>query len=227
LASTQRFIGRKDITKEERGMHKIAAWVIAVAMPLTALYARAEGYKKNAVLGTKTTPHDQEGRKKGAVTKKVTTTYRKIDTKYYMIETPSGWDVGEETSFGQREIRPMKNTTVDRNASMSSMTGPGLGKQSWQQLYETSLYFITRYAPHTQQMRATPFIIQKSRQGFETCAWTMTTSEGILLQRHIILKHPNGNILALSVKIPQDAAKKSKDQLEEIFQHMVDTAVVR
>ena len=110
---------------------------------------------------------------------------------------------------------------------MSSMTGPGLGRQSWQQLYETSLYFITRYAPNGEKMKATPYQLGKSRQDFETCSWTMTDADGLPLQRHVILKHSNGNILALSVKIPSSAEKESKERLEAIFQHMVDTAMVR
>jgi hypothetical protein len=210
-------------------MQKIAAgMIVAVALALTAVCATAEGDKKNAVASPKPAPRDQKGqRRKGAVTKKMTTPYRKIETKNYVIETPEGWEVGQETSFGQREIRPAKETKADRDASMSSMTGPGLGRQSWQQLYETSLYFITRYAANGQKMQATPFTLGQSRLGFETCTWTMTDPDGLPLQRHVILKHSNGNILALSVKIPSAAAMESKERLEAIFQHMVDTAVVR
>jgi len=210
-------------------MQKITVeMIVAVAMALVAGCATAEGDKKNAVASQKVAPRDQNGQlRKGAVTKKMTTPYRKIETKNYVIETPEGWEVGQETPFGQREIRPAKEMKAGRGASMSSMTGPGLGRQSWQQLYETSLYFITRFAPNGQKMQATPFTLGKSQQGFETCAWTMTNSDGLPLQRHVILKHSNGNILALAVKIPYGAAKESKEGLQTIFQHMVDTAVVR
>ena len=207
-------------------MQKIAAGMMAAAsLALAAVCAIAQSDNKNAVANPKMAQSDQNGpHRKGEVTKKMTTSYRKIETKNYVIETPEGWEVGQETSFGQREIRPAKETKADRGASMSSMTGPGLGRQSWQQLYETSLYFITRYAPNGEKMKATPFTLGKSQQGFETCAWTMTDSDGLPLQRHVILKHSNGNILALAVKIPPAAAKEG---LNTIFQHMVDTAVVR
>ena len=206
----------------------ISGMIVTVALALTVVCAIAEDDKKNAVARPKAARHEQKGqRRKGAVTKKMTTPYRKTETKNYIVETPEGWEVGHETPFGQREIRPAKETEADRGASMSSMTGPGLGRQSWQQLYETSLYFITRYAPNGKKMQATPFTLGKSRQKFETCSWTMTDSDGLPLQRHVILKHSNGNILALSVKIPPAAAKESKEGLKTIFQHMVDTAVVR
>lgn len=210
-------------------MQKIAAgMIVAVSLALTAVCATAESDNNNAVATPRAAQSDRKRqRRKGAVTKKMTIPYRKIETKNYQIETPEGWEVGQETSFGQREIRPAKETKADHDASMSSMTGPGLGRQSWQQLYETSLYFITRYPPNGQKMQATPFKLGKSRQGFETCAWTMTDTEGLPLQRHVILKHSNGNILALSAKIPPSATKESKERLEAIFQHMVATAVVR
>ena len=210
-------------------MQKIAAGMMAAAaLALTAVCATAEGDNKRAVVRPKADPRDQKGQcRKGEVTNKMTIQYCKIETKNYLIQTPEGWEVGQETPFGQREIRPTKETKADAGASMSSMTGPGLGRQSWQQLYETSLYFITRYAPNREKMKATPFTLGKSRQGFETCAWTMTDPDGLPLQRHVILKHSNGNILALSVKIPPAAAKESKEGLKTIFQHMVDTAVVR
>ena len=169
----------------------------------------------------------QKKSKKVASVKMQDLQYRKTETKTYTVETPDGWEVGQETPFGQREIRPAKETAADRGASMSSMTGPGLGRQSWQQLYETSLFFITRYAPNSEKMKATPYQLGKSRQKFETCSWTMTDVDGKPLQRHVILKHSDGNILALSVKIPSAATKDSKDQLEAIFQHLVDTAMVR
>ena len=118
----------------------ISGMIVTVALALTVVCAIAEDDKKNAVARPKAARHEQKGqRRKGAVTKKMTTPYRKTETKNYIVETPEGWEVGHETPFGQREIRPAKETEADRGASMSSMTGPGLGRQSWQQLYETSL----------------------------------------------------------------------------------------
>ncbi len=153
--------------------------------------------------------------------------HRKVETKNYTIEVPAGWEVGEETPFGQREIVPAKGPEGAVVGSMSSMTGPGLGKQSWDQLYNTSLYFITRYAPGKGKMTATPYKLGKSKQGFETCSWTMLDEQKRPIQQHVILKHTNGNILALSVKLPPSAAKQPRTALEAEFRRLVDTAVVR
>ena len=210
-------------------MYKIViGMMVGATFATAALCAVAQSDNNDAAEILKGAQSDQNRtHRKGEATKKMTTLYRKIETKNYVVEMPENWEVGPETPFGQREIRPVKETKADRGASMSSMTGPGLGRQSWEQLYETSLYFITRYAPNGQKMQATPFTLGQSRLGFESCAWTMTDPGGLPLQRHVILKHSNGNILALSVKIPPTAAKLSKERLEAIFQHIVDTALVR
>ena len=109
---------------------------------------------------------------------------------------------------------------------MSSMTGPGLGRQSWQRLYDTSLYFITRF-DREQNMIATPYTVGKSKQGFETCSWDMKDKAGRIVQRHVILKHENGNILALSVKFPKAVSKADRAKLDRSFRHMLDTAIVK
>ena len=152
--------------------------------------------------------------------------YRVVDTQSFTIEVPSGWTVSEETPWGSRQIRPSDETNTVKAASMSSMTGPGLGRQSWDRLYQTSLYFITRNGRES-KMKATPYTLGKSKQGFETCSWDMTDTAGTVIQRHVILKHSNGNILALSVKVPADATKEERAQLCQLFQHMVDTAIVK
>jgi hypothetical protein len=153
--------------------------------------------------------------------------YTKFEAKNYVLEVPEGWEVGAETPFGQREILPGKKANAAKGSSMSLMTGPGLGQQSWDQLYQTSLYFITRYAPAGGKMTATPFKVSKTKQGFEACTWTMADQKGIAVQRHVILKDPSGGILALSVKIPASAGSLSQDRLNAIFQRTVDTAIVR
>ena len=68
--------------------------------------------------------------------------YRTVTTKNYTIQIPESWELGEETPFGQREMNPKVG-----KGQLTSMTGPGLGKQSWDQLYQTSLYFILRGQP--------------------------------------------------------------------------------
>lgn len=153
--------------------------------------------------------------------------YVEVKTANYTFEVPQGWKVGEETPFGQREMHPSAGGKQDETQGMSSMTGPGLGKRSWQDLYDTSLYFITRYAPKGGEMKATKYVLGKSKQGFETCSWSMLDAAGRTIQRHVILKHADGNILALSVKLPPSAATEDAAQLEAHFRHMVNTAIVR
>ena len=153
--------------------------------------------------------------------------YRTVTTDAFTIEVPVGWEVGRQTPWGSSEITPGKEVDAPEGSSMSSMTGPGLGRQSWQQLYDTSLFFITRGNRKRADMRATPFEVGKSRQGFETCSWTMVDAAGKPLQRHVILKHSNGNILALSVKLPPEASAASRRKLEAMFQRLHDSAIVK
>lgn len=151
--------------------------------------------------------------------------YVTVDTRNYTLQIPAGWSVSEETPWGSRDIRPGDNGDL-AGASMSSMTGPGLGKQSWQRLYDTSLYFITRY-DREGKMTATKYTLGKSKQGFETCSWDMKDADNRILQRHVILKHDNGNILALSVKFPKAVSGDDRAKLERSFRHMLDTAKVK
>lgn len=149
--------------------------------------------------------------------------YVTVETKPYTLEVPKGWQVGQETSFGQREIEPSETDKMAKGAALSAMTGPGLGKQSWEQLYRTSLFFITR-SYGTKPVTATSFQLTKTKQGFEAASWTMVDADKTPLSRYVVLKSPTGNILALSVKIPANAPRA---RLEEIFEHMVATAVVK
>lgn len=150
---------------------------------------------------------------------------RTVDTRSFTLQIPSGWSISEETPWGSRDIRPDGADSAE-GASMSSMTGPGLGRQSWQRLYETSLYFITRY-DRERKLKATQYTIGKSKLGFETCSWDMKDDEDRVLQRHVILKHENGNILALSVKFPKAVSSADRAKLDRSFRHMLDTAVVK
>jgi hypothetical protein len=145
--------------------------------------------------------------------------FRTITTKNYVIQVPEGWQVGEETSFGQREIAPKEGST---QGQMTSMTGPGLAKQSWEQLYQTSLYFVLRGQP-AGSMTATRPEMGKTKQGFETASWSMLDPKKVVLARYVVLKSKN-NILALSVKIPANA---DRTRLETIFERLVSTAIVR
>jgi hypothetical protein len=147
-----------------------------------------------------------------------------VDTRSYTLESPEGWIVSEETSFGQREIHPKEDKQGAKIGAMTAMTGAGLGKQEWEQLYRTSLYFITRSFPPA-KYDAKPFTLLKTRKGYDACTWTME-EKGTkrVAARYVILKSATENILALSVKIPASAEKKV---LDAQFQHLVDTAVVK
>lgn len=158
--------------------------------------------------------------------RKAAPAYTRVETPRYVVEVPTGWAVSDETPFGQREITPVDDPTPAR-ASMSTMTGPGLGRQSWDDLYKTSNYYITRYSSEGSTMKATPYRIGKTRQGLESCSWTMTHGDGTPIQRHVILKRADSDILALSVKVPATAGKQDKQRLESMFKHLVDTAVMR
>ena len=144
--------------------------------------------------------------------------YRTVTTKNYTIQIPESWELSEETPFGQREMSPKVG-----KGQLTSMTGPGLGKQSWDQLYQTSLYFILRGQP-AGSMTATRPAMGKSKQGFETASWSMLDRKKTVVARYVVLKSKADNILALSVKIPEGA---DRTQLEAIFERLVATAVVK
>lgn len=144
--------------------------------------------------------------------------YRTVATTNYTIQIPEGWELGAETPFGQREMNPKAG-----KGQLTSMTGPGLGKQSWDQLYQTSLYFILRGQP-AGSMTATRPVMGKTKQGFETASWSMLDRKKTVVARYVVLKSKADNILALSVKIPADA---DRTQLEAIFERLVSTAVVK
>jgi hypothetical protein len=151
--------------------------------------------------------------------------FRTMDTAAFTLQVPSGWVVSEETPWGARDIRPEKSGEMG-GASMSSMTGPGLGRSSWDRLYDTSLYFITR-GEKAGALKASPYEVGRSPKGFEMCSWTMSDARGNTVQRHAILKHTNGNILALSAKTPPAASAADASKLNGMFRHMLETAVVK
>lgn len=135
----------------------------------------------------------------------------RVDTASYSLEVPKGWEVSPETSFGQREM-------TSSEGKMTAMTAAGGGRQGWEQLYRTSLFFIMR----EKKGQATPYKISKSSQGYEACTFSILDEKGFADRRYVILKNPKTeNILALSVKIPNQ--KKEKD-LQAAFDRMVRTA---
>lgn len=136
----------------------------------------------------------------------------RVTTPTYTIELPKAWKVGKESSFGQREM-------WSEEGRMSAMTAPGGGRQGWEQLYRTSLYFIQREGPG----KPTPYKITKSAQGYEACSFSILDDEGFAKKRYVILKATNDNILALSIKIPD---KKKEKDLAATFDRLVKTAKV-
>lgn len=137
----------------------------------------------------------------------------RVETASYRIEVPKGWEVSRETSFGQREM-------TSPEGKMTAMTAPGGGRQGWERLYRTSLFFIMR----EKEGKATPYSISKTAQGYEACTFSILDKEGFAERRYVILKNPKSeNILALSVKIPE---RKRERELVAAFDRLVKTAVL-
>ena len=137
----------------------------------------------------------------------------RVKTPSYSVEIPKGWEVGQETSFGQREF-------MTRDGKFTAMTAPGGGKQGWERLYRTSLYFIKRGNP---DLKETPYKISKTKQGYEAASFSMVDKKGFATERFVILKAANDNILALSVKIPSQAQEKD---LAKAFDRLVKSATL-
>ncbi len=134
----------------------------------------------------------------------------RVETPSYSLEVPKGWEVSRETSFGQREM-------TSNAGKMTAMTAAGGGKQGWEQLYRTSLFFIMR----EKKGNATPYQISKTKQGYEACSFSILDADGFADRRYVILKNEVQNILALSVKIPE---RKLEKGLLAQFDRMVRTA---
>jgi hypothetical protein len=135
----------------------------------------------------------------------------RVETAAYTIELPPGWSVSRETSFGQREMSKGE-------AQMTAMTAPGGGRQSWDRLYQTAVYFSTRGGG-----KATPYKLTKTKQGYEAMSYSVLDGSGWARTRYMILKSKNGNALALSVKIP---GKQREGELTAIFDRLVHTAKI-
>ena len=136
----------------------------------------------------------------------------RVETSKYTIEVPKGWEVGAETSFGQREI-------VSNTGALTTMTG-GASKLTWQQLYDTSLYFIRR----TTKDEPTPFRIGKNKKGYETMSFEMVGKDKQPSSKYVILKNAKSEILALSVKIK---SVKTEKEMNRIFERLISTADIK
>jgi len=137
--------------------------------------------------------------------------YIRVETKKYTVEVPKGWEVGEETSFGQREFHSSKG-------EIGTMTGSAKGS-NWDRLYNTSLYFIQRREKAT----PTPYKLGKNKKGYETMSFEMMGKDGKPTSKYVILKNAKEDILALSVRITQ---VKSENELKKAFDRLISTAVI-
>jgi hypothetical protein len=137
----------------------------------------------------------------------------RVETAAYSFEIPKGWAVGRETPWGARDLKPESGS-----GGLSVMTA-GPSNASWDQLYQTSLFFIQREGPG----RATPYKIEQTKQGYEACTFSMLDAEGFSNRRYVLLKAPNGKVLALSVKIP---TRESEAALKPIFDRFVTSAKI-
>lgn len=124
--------------------------------------------------------------------------YSRVETLSYSIELPTGWQVSEETPWGQRKANPKGEA-----GELGVMTAPP-GQQSWDQLYQTSLYFIMRES----KGKPTPYRLGKTAGGLETGSFEVLDDTGFAARRYILIKGKDGRLLALSVRVPSREADK-------------------
>lgn len=139
----------------------------------------------------------------------------KVTSSAYSIEVPSGWKVTEETPWGQRKMAPK-----GADGELGVMTAPP-SQQSWERLYQTSLFFILRENPRD---KAQPYKLVKREDGLEAASFSVINPEGFAYKRYFLLKHPEKGLLALSVRIPD---KKDEADWEKRFARLIKTAEFR
>lgn len=140
--------------------------------------------------------------------------YLLVETPKYSFEIPKGWNLGDETPWGARDILPKSEA-----GKMGAMTA-GPTKASWAELYKTSLYFIQRESKGD----PTPFRTGKTKLGYECMSFEVLNKEKFANRRFTLLKNAAGSALALSINIPSKADEK---KYAEMFKHMVDTAKIK
>lgn len=137
----------------------------------------------------------------------------RISTSKYSVEIPKGWEVSEETSFGQREYQ-------GKAGEMTTMTGSAANR-TFDQLYQTSLFFITRSMPGG---KPTPYRLSKSEKGLDVMSFEILNDEKRAVAKYVIFKNSKSQILALSVKFKD---KKSEADVQKSFDRMVKTAEMK
>lgn len=138
--------------------------------------------------------------------------YVRVDTSSYVIDVPRDWKVTEETPWGARKASPSGS-----RGDLGVMTAPP-SRQSWAQLYRTSLYFILREDPNG---KPTEPEITKRKDGLEVCTFRILNSEGFAFRRFVMLRHSEQGLLALSVRIPN---KSEESKWQKHFDRMVASA---
>lgn len=124
--------------------------------------------------------------------------YSRVETASYLIEVPTGWEVSDETTWGQRKANPR-----GAEGELGVMTAPPM-RQSWEQLYQTSLYYILRES----KGKPTPYRLGKTVSGLETASFEVLDDAGFAARRFILIRGKDGRLLALSVKVPSRSADK-------------------
>lgn len=137
--------------------------------------------------------------------------YSRVETAEYSIEVPTGWEVSDQTPWGQRKAHPSNSS-----GELGVMTAPP-GRQSWDQLYQTSLYFILRES----KGKPTPYRLGKTASGLETASFEVLNDAGFAARRYILIRGKDGRLLALSVKVPSRSADK---EWSKHFERLAATA---
>lgn len=148
------------------------------------------------------------------MTAPTTPSFVKVDTPRYSFEVPRGWNVGDETPWGARDILPEEGA-----GKLGAMTA-GPSQASWEDLYRTSLYFILREEPG----QPTPFRLGETKQGYESMSFEVHNADDFANRRYTLVKDDRGYALALSVRIP---SAQEEERYRLLFQHMVDTAILK
>lgn len=138
--------------------------------------------------------------------------YSRVVTSKYTIDVPNGWVVEKETPWGARSIQPDKKA----KGELGVMTAPP-GKQSWDQLYQTALYFIQR----EDKGKATPYRLVKTPSGLQAASFEVLDNEGFASRRYVMVKDETKGLLALSVKVPSREADK---QWTKHFERLIRSA---
>lgn len=138
----------------------------------------------------------------------------RVTSKDYAVEVPKLWTVGSQTPWGARSITPGKTAETE----LGVMTA-GVTKQSWDQLYQTSLFFIMRQEPG----KATPYRLGKTKSGYDSCSFEVANDRGFVKRKYVLLKDAHGAAIALSVIIGDP---KQEKQISTYFNRMVENAEI-